>query len=121
MAKIHLNDMHFYSYHGCFEEERIVGTHFSVDCTLEMDCIEAAKHDDLTQTINYQDVYLLIAQEMKQPSAILEHVAYRIIRQLHSQFPKIEKASVWIHKLNPPLGGKIGKASVEISTEDVWG
>jgi len=119
MAKIYLTDMHFYAYHGCFEEERVVGTHFSVDCTLETNCTEAAKYDDLTQTVNYQDVYSLIAQEMKQPSSILENVAYRIIKRLHNQFPKITKANISIHKLNPPLGGKIGKVSVELATEEV--
>jgi len=119
MAKIKLSDMQFYAYHGCFEEERTVGTHFVVECTLEMDCTEAAIQDDLAQTINYQEVYFLIAQEMEQPSAILEHVAYRIIKRLHSQFPKVEKINVAIHKINPPLGGKIGKVSVELCTEEV--
>jgi len=119
MAKIYLSDMYFYAYHGCFEEERAVGTHFSVDCVLEVDCREAARQDNLSKTVNYQDVYLLIAQAMKQPSSILEHVAYRIIKQLHSQFPQVAKASVAIHKLNPPLGGKIGKVSVELTTEEV--
>ena len=119
MAKIHLTDMRFYAYHGCFEEERAVGTHFSVDCTLETDCREAAKQDDLSQTVNYQEVYLLIADEMKQPASILEHVAYRIIKRLHSQFPKVERVGVAIRKLCPPLGGKIGAVSVEISTGDL--
>jgi len=120
MAKIYLSDMQFYAYHGCFEEEKVVGTHFSVDCTLEINCKEAAKQDDLSQTVNYQDVYSLIANEMKQPSSLLEHIAYRLIKRLHSQFSDAAKISVCIHKLNPPLGGKIGKVSVELSTEDVF-
>ena len=119
MAKIHLKEMRFYAYHGCFEEERVVGTHFSVDCILEIDCKEAAKEDDLTQTLNYQEIYWLIAEEMKQPSSILEHVAYRIINRLHSQFPKVKRVNVAVHKLNPPLGGKIGSAAVELATDDV--
>ena len=119
MAKIYLSDMYFYAYHGCFAEERAVGTLFSVDCILETDCKEAAKQDNLSKTVNYQDVYSLIAQEMRQPSYILEHVAYRIINLLHRHFPTVAKASVAIHKLNPPLGGKIGKVSVELSTEDI--
>jgi dihydroneopterin aldolase len=119
MAKIYLNDMNFYAYHGCFEEERVVGTHFTVDCTLEADCCGAAQQDDLTQTVNYQEVYSLIAEEMKQPSSILEHLAYRIIKRLQRQFPKVKKASVSIRKLNPPLGGKIGNVAVEFSTNDI--
>ena len=120
MAKIYLSDMRFYAYHGCFEEERIVGTHFSVDCVLETDCKEAAEQDNLGKTVNYQDIYSLIAQEMKQPSSILEHVAYRIINLLHRHFPTVAKVNISIHKLNPSLGGKIGKVSVELSTEDVF-
>ena len=119
MAKIHLNDMRFYAYHGCFEEEKVVGTHFSVDCSLEVPCSEAAKQDDLTQTLNYQDVYLLIADEMKQASSILEHLAWRILTQLHGQYPMVETATVAIHKLNPPLGGQTGSVCVELSTKDV--
>ena len=119
MAEIHLSDMRFYVYHGCFEEERIVGTHFSVDCILYMNCTEAAKQDDLTKTVNYQDIYTLIAREMKQPSSILEHVAYRIIKQLHSQFPTVATARVSVHKINPSLGGRVEKVSVVLSTEDV--
>jgi dihydroneopterin aldolase len=99
MAKIHLNDMRFYAYHGCFEEERTVGTHFSVDCVLYIaKCKAAAKQDDLTKTVNYQDVYNLIAQEMKQPSSILENVAYRIIKKLHAQYPKVARVSVLVSK-----------------------
>jgi len=118
MAKIQLKDMRFYAYHGCFEEEKVVGAHFSVDCTLFIHGMNAAKNDNLAQTVNYQDVYLLIANEMMQPSSILEHVAYRIIKQLHEQFPKVAKATVSIYKLNPPLGGKIGSVSVTLSTND---
>lgn len=120
MAKIYLNDMHFYGYHGCFEEERLVGTHFSVDCVLYVNCTEAAMQDNLSKTVNYQDVYNLIAEEMKQPSSILENIAYRIIKRLHAQFPKVARVSVSVHKLNPSLGGKIGKVSVIMASGDVF-
>jgi len=112
--------MRFYAYHGCFEEERAVGTHFSADCTLEIDCKEAAQEDDLTQTVNYQEAYLLIAEEMRQPSSLLEHVAQRIIVRLHGHFPKVKRVNVAVRKLNPPLGGKIGSVAVELSTDDVF-
>ena len=119
MAKISLNNMHFYAYHGCFEEEKTVGTNFLVDCTLHIDCTNAAWKDDLSKTVNYQEIYELIAQEMQQPASILEHLACRIIKQLHSQYPKLARVLVTIHKLNPPLGGKIGSVSVALSTKDI--
>ncbi|MDR1878359.1 MAG: dihydroneopterin aldolase [Bacteroidales bacterium] len=119
MSKIKIEGMQFYAYHGCFSAENIVGTHFSVDCSLVVDTAEAAMTDDLEKTVNYQAVYLLIAKEMEQPSALLEHVAYRILKRLHDCFPLIEKGWVSVQKHNPPLGGKITKVAVEMSSEDI--
>ena len=111
--------MQFYAYHGCFSEEKIVGTHFRVDCSLEVDVKEAAIHDDLEKTINYQTVYLLISKEMEQQSSLLEHVAYRILKSLHAQFPSLKKTWVSVQKMNPPLGGKIDKVAVEMNSDEV--
>jgi len=119
MSKIKIEGMQFYAYHGCFEEEKIVGTHFIVDCNLGVDVREAAKTDNLTQTINYQEVYSLIAKEMEIPSSLLENVAYRILKSLHTRFPMLKKSSVSVKKMNPPLGGKIESVSVEMTTNEV--
>ena len=37
MAEICINKMSFFAHHGCFEEERKIGTNFQVDCELEAD------------------------------------------------------------------------------------
>ncbi|MDR0368488.1 MAG: dihydroneopterin aldolase [Bacteroidales bacterium] len=119
MSIIKIEGMQFYAFHGCFAEENIVGTRFSVDCRLEADVKEAAIHDDLKKTINYQTVYQLIAEEMKQTSALLEHVAYRILKSLHEHFPLLKESWVSVQKLNPSLGGKIGKVSVEMNSSSI--
>jgi dihydroneopterin aldolase len=31
MNRVELVDMHFYAYHGCFEEEQIIGNNFLVN------------------------------------------------------------------------------------------
>ena len=82
MAEIKIEAMKFYAFHGCFDEERVVGTHFEADCTIEVNCNQAAQTDNLSYTINYQEVYQLIKQEIEQPSALLENVAYRILSSL---------------------------------------
>ncbi len=117
MSKIKIEGMQFYAYHGCFSEEKVVGTHFIVDCCLEADILTAAKTDNLDKTINYQEVYHLIAQEMDIASSLLENVAYRIVKSLRIHFPALKKAWVSVKKMNPPLGGKIESVSVEMSTD----
>ena len=115
MAKIKIEGMQFYAYHGCFQEERLVGAHFVVDCSLKIDAELAAKTDDLGKTIDYQQVYQVIAKEMEQTSSLLENVAYRILGSLHANFPMLKRTNVSVKKINPSLGGKVGSVSVEMS------
>ena len=115
MAKIKIEGMQFYAYHGCFPEERLIGTHFVVDCSLKVDANLAACTDDLEKTINYQEVYRLVAKEMEKPSSLLENVAYRILKSLHDNFPMLKRSNVSVKKINPSLGGKVGSVSVDMS------
>lgn len=104
--------MEFYAHHGCFEEERLIGTHFKVDVEMQGPLDEAAREDDLDKTANYQIVHQKVAQIMERPSHLLEHVAYQIINTLKQEFPFMEHLKVTVYKLNPPLGGKTAWSSV---------
>ena len=119
MSKIKIEGMQFYAYHGCFEEERLVGTNFIVDCILAVNAREAAHTDSLEKTIDYQQVYQVIAKEMEQTSFLLENVAYRILKSLHVHFPTMTKTRVSVKKMNPPLGGKVESVKVEMGMEEV--
>jgi dihydroneopterin aldolase len=115
MGLIRIEQMEFYSYHGCFEEERIVGNRFIVDLEMTTDMTRACATDKIDDALNYQTAYDLIKSEMKTNSYLLEHIACRILDALFSKFPELDSASVKVSKMNPPMGGKIGSVSVEIS------
>ncbi|MEI6749532.1 MAG: dihydroneopterin aldolase [Bacteroidales bacterium] len=115
MGIIRIEEMEFFSYHGCFTEERVIGTRFLVDLTLDLDTREAEKSDLLKQTVNYQSVYQVIKQEMEIKSHLLEHVGRRILDSVHEKFPSVNQATVKISKLNPALGGKMGCVSVTLN------
>jgi len=115
MALIRIEDMEFYAFHGHYREEQIVGNHFMVDVTLETDTGKAEKSDELHDTLNYQKAYLIVKREMEKTSNLLEHIAARIIDALHSEMDGIIKATVRVSKLNPVMGGRIGRVSIEIS------
>lgn len=114
MSKIKIKNMEFYGYHGCFEEERKIGTHFSVDISFETDSCLAEQTDRVEDTVDYSKVYLLIKEEMQQSSHLLEHIARRIINRVKNEFPTINNISVNVKKLNPPVGGKMDYVSVEL-------
>ena len=104
--------MEFYSFHGHYREEQIVGNKFMVDLTLETDMAVPSESDSLKDAVNYQRAYEIVKTEMEKKSHLLEHIAGRIIKALYSEMTGIKKISVKVSKMNPPMGGKIGSVSV---------
>lgn len=111
---IELNSMCFFAFHGVNPQEKLVGNHFIVDLTLIAPLEKAVASDDLSDTINYADVYATVNKEMAISSSLLEHVAGRILKALKSTFPEVTAAKVKITKLNPPLAGELKSASFTI-------
>jgi len=116
MGLIEIEGMDFFAYHGCFKEERVIGTRFTVDAWLTTDTSDAETTDELKHTVNYQAVYALIRQEMEQHSHLLEHVARRIVDALYRDFKTLNHVKIKVSKLNPALahGGKIKQVSVTL-------
>lgn len=114
MGKIILEDMEFYAYHGCFKEERVVGNKFIVNLTIETNMDKPSKTDDIKDALNYQTAYKLVKEQIQIKSHLLENIAKRILDSLLSNFKNIEKVSVKVSKMNPPIGGKLKCVSVSI-------
>lgn len=112
MGFIQIENMEFYSFHGHFREERIVGNKFLVDLTMETDMQAPAATDNLKDAVNYQRAYEIVKQQMEIKSYLLENIAGRILNALYTEMNGIKSATVKVSKLNPPMGGKIGSVSV---------
>lgn len=115
MGMIQLENMEFYANHGCYKEEQIVGNQFLVDLTLHTNCDLPRQSDNIEDALNYLKVYEFIKEEMDIKSHLLEHVAGRILDRLYKEFNQIDKATVKVRKMNPPLGGKLESVSVTLS------
>ena len=114
MSIISIEGMEFFAYHGCFKEEQVIGTKFNIDLFLTVDTSKAEGTDDLHDTVNYQEVFQLVKSEMRVTSKLLEHVGRRILNSIKTTYPQVEKATLKIRKLNPPLGGKMDFVSVTL-------
>jgi dihydroneopterin aldolase len=117
MGRIEIEGMEFYAFHGHYNIEQVVGNRFLLDLSLDTDVSQASESDNLEDTINYQEVYRIVTEEMKITSHLLEHVAGRIMNRLFSDFNSLQKARLKISKMNPPLGGEIDRVSVIIEEE----
>ncbi len=114
-GKVILEGLEFHAYHGVYPQERSSGNKFELDVVVETEFGESAFHDDLSGTINYEDVYAVVKAEMEKPSKLLERVGHSIAEKILSSFPEAISVQISISKFNPPIGGVCRKASVTIS------
>lgn len=116
MGKIIIEEMEFYAFHGHYQEEQIVGNRFLVDLEMDADLSDAADSDNLNDAVNYQQAYQIIKNEMRRTkSNLLENIGKRILDALWAEMEGIEKASIRIRKLNPPMGGPIKSVGIKMS------
>ncbi len=116
MGKIVIEEMEFYAFHGHYQEEQIVGNRFLVDLELEVDLTAPAGSDNLNDAVNYQRAYQIIKNEMRRTkSNLLENIGKRMLDALYAEMDGIEKTTIRIRKLNPPMGGPIKSVGITIS------
>ena len=114
-STILLNNVRVHAFHGVMPQERSVGADFTLSLRLEADVWNAVWTDELNHTISYAEVYEAVADEMRTPSALLEHVAGRIVRRLFTTFPTLHAIYIRLLKDNPPVGAQCDGMGVELT------
>lgn len=109
-----MEGMAFFGRHGVFPAERELGARFTVDVELSGDLAQASRSDRLEDTIDYTRAYDLVKEVVEgEPCHLLEAVAGRIADRL-LQLPRVERATVRVHK-RPPLEGEFRSFGVEVT------
>lgn len=111
---IYINNMRFHSRHGVLEQERLTGGDFLVSLDARYPLSKAVYSDDVSDTLNYAEVYDIVKKEMSIPSKLIEHVAGRIGKRLLERMPEIEELTVRLTKVNPPMGADCDGAGVQL-------
>jgi dihydroneopterin aldolase len=115
IGKVILEGLEFHAYHGVYPHERSSGNKFEVDIEVETRFSASAFKDDLSGTVDYEDLYSLVKGEMEKPSKLLETVGHSIAVKTLATFPNAISVAVNISKFNPPIGGVCKKATVSVS------
>ncbi len=117
MAIISLENIRFHGQIGCYDEEKIVGNHYEVNIQLKIAPSFDGREDDLGNTVNYEEVYVIVKQYAKKKANLLEFIAHQMADDILSQCKGVEGIKLKLSKLNPPLGGDIGRVSYELSQD----
>ena len=100
-----LNDMEFIARHGAQPHEQEVDQKFKVDIEVVLDGVrQAGMTDDLSLTVNYADIFEIIAGVMYGEHVnLLETLAYRIATKIINNYRSVEEVTIKVCKLNPPI------------------
>jgi len=112
LGKVKVENIRVYAHHGCLKEETAIGSEYRVDISVDADIAKAAISDRLSDTVDYVHINHIVKEEMKIPSKLLEHVGHRIITRIFNEIAIVDKAQVWVSKINPPIGGDVEKVTV---------
>lgn len=113
MGKIKLKDIKIYAYHGCLSEENLIGGEYLVNLSVFSNLKKSSFSDELKDTIDYVSLLDIVKKEMLSPSKLLENVVKRVVDKIFLVFPKINKVSLEVSKLNPPINGNVFSVSVK--------
>ena len=111
--EIQLRDVLIFATHGVMPEESVTGNQYRVNVRLRIDAASFdPDNDDLTATISYADVFVLLHSVMDCRAALLETVAVKFVHEARSRWPEIRGGWIEIVKHVPPIPNMIGEAGV---------
>ena len=116
-ATVKVENLKIYAFHGCMEEEKVIGSDYVVN--IEADCYVGndAFNDMISETVDYVDLARIAKREMLTRSKLLEAVVKRIIDRSFEEISVLNKISVTVSKLNPPINADVEPVSVTMEEE----
>ena len=115
MGIIKVENIRVFAYHGCLKEETKIGSDYRVDLEVKADLQTSAVTDKLSDTVDYVFLNKVIKDEMEIASHLLETVAKRILNRIFNEDELVKKATVWVSKLNPPIGGDVESVTIKMT------
>ncbi|WP_294943314.1 dihydroneopterin aldolase [uncultured Microbacterium sp.] len=112
--RITLTGIRATGYHGVYEHERREGQVFIADVVLELSLADAARSDDVADTVHYGEFADQVAAVLSgDPVDLLETVAQRIADRALA-YARVDAVEVTIHKPQAPIAVPFDDVSVTI-------
>ena len=116
-ATVKVENLKIYAYHGCMEEEKIIGSDYIVNVTAESLLKKEAFEDDISKTVNYVDLARIVTREMGVRSKMLESVVKRICSSCLDEITLLNKITVCVSKICPPINADVENVTVCLTDE----
>ena len=113
-ATVKVENLKIYAFHGCMEEEKVIGSDYVVNVCATCSVGKKAFDDEIVGTVDYVDLARIVKREMSIRSKLLEAVVNRIISCCFNEISVLDEISVTVSKLTPPINADVDSVSVTI-------
>ena len=113
-ATVKVENLKIYAFHGCMEEEKIIGGDYVINICAVCVVGKKAVDDEIGGTVDYVDLARIAKREMSVRSRLLEAVVKRIIDCCFNEIPVLDHISVTVSKLSPPIDADVESVSVSM-------
>ena len=117
MGLITVEGIRVFGYHGHLSEEAVLGGHFVINVWVEVDTSEVEKTDDLNHTVDYVKIIDIVKEQMAIRADMIEVPAKRIVDAI-LPLNKVQKVTVEVEKVLPPIDASFDKISVTSQSEN---
>jgi len=116
--RILMQNMKFHSHVGVLPSEKACGQTFELDLVLYCGHLRATETDLLSQTVNYAEVYTLIADVMKHASFdLIERLAGYLADEILRHHRLVQAIEIIVRKPEAPIEGEVSAMAVQIYRE----
>ncbi|MCC7347840.1 MAG: dihydroneopterin aldolase [Variibacter sp.] len=104
-----------HAHHGVGEDEGRIGQQFLLDLTLDFDLSAASRSDKLADTISYADLVEVAGKAFRSRRfRLVEAAAGAVADAVLSEFPRIQRLTVTVHKPHAPIAAVFSDVGVTL-------
>lgn len=119
LDEIIISGLRVFAYHGVFENEKREGQMFTLDMNLRLDLSKACESDELSDTVNYDEICKTARDAMTARSYdLIERAAQAVCDAVFEKFPQIREMTLKLGKPQAPLSCEVGCVYVKITREN---
>ncbi len=112
--RVTLTGLRVRGHHGMLPDERRDGQEFVLDVVLHLDLREAARTDDVGDTVHYGELAEELAADVAaEPVDLLERLASRLAERCLAH-ARVERVEVTVHKPRAPIAVAFDDVSVTV-------
>ncbi len=116
LTRLSIDSAEFFAFHGVREEERSLGGRFQVDVDVWYDTMKAVVSDDVSDTVNYEEVLFLVNEHMNGESCeLIETLAFDMASAIIDRFTSVRQCTVRVRKFNVPIQQILDHVETEIT------